>query len=480
MYSQKTMDTLQIAQNLVYGGQYTEGVLLLKAYEVGHPENSTAHIAHAIALFQLKQFEDAIILLKNYCKKYPKQNDALFQLGQLYYWTGNIAEADKSLKNYTQRDKNNAEAYLILGTLAYWQLDFDKSESYLKISDKLNPQKPDARYLMMAINDIKAPWLTTHLSISQDTQPINTAYLSVESGKYFSALLNPSVKFQGIHYALDSGRGRAFSGQIANSFSYKNTKLSVGLGLFELPFGSGLAPTAFAFLNQKLVKNLHFEGKYERKPYLLARGSFDAKVVPHTFEGALEWQKPNSWQVRTGAIGQQFNDGNLLKTVFAWAMLPPLSYSGIKLQLGYAVSYADSKFSTLTPRFDTLYIKTHYANDTTIRGFYKNYFTPELQQTHSAITSLEIKPSKKFSITLKYTYGFYATAQNPYIFLKKDSQNALLTGINFYTEKYHPADLDISATYQFSKKAGLAAHYQLSNTLFYKGQTAQIALKTKF
>jgi hypothetical protein len=144
------------------------------------------------------------------------------------------------------------------------------------------------------------------------------------------------------------------------------------------------------------------------------------------------------------------------------------------------VSYADSKFNTLTPLHDTAYIKAQFLLDTTVKGFYKNYFTPAQQLAHSAIAALEIKPSKVFSLTARYTYGFYAKAQNPYLSLKTDDRNALQTITNYYTERYTPTELNVAINYNFSSKASLNAYYQATSNLFYKVKAGYLSLKTIF
>ncbi|MBS1618546.1 MAG: hypothetical protein JST76_08510, partial [Bacteroidetes bacterium] len=121
-----------------------------------------------------------------------------------------------------------------------------------------------------------------------------------------------------------------------------------------------------------------------------------------------------------------------------------------------------------------------YTAGEQIAGIYDPYFTPLQQHTHSAIIAIGIRPARFVSIGIKGDIGFYAQAQNPYLYLDKTSADVIYLASGSYKEVFHPYRLSANVDFKLSRRISLGADYAYTSAFFYASHYTSIHLLVTF
>jgi hypothetical protein len=125
-------------------------------------------------------------------------------------------------------------------------------------------------------------------------------------------------------------------------------------------------------------------------------------------------------------------------------------------------------------------IIANYNTTQAITGVYDPYFTPQQQQVHSALVSLEIHPARVLNIGLNANVGFYAVTQTPYLYLENNESGTTFIDRGFVRERYVPYELSGFVSWQVSKKVSLQANYAYQSTYFFNSNYASLSCKISF
>ncbi|MES2396918.1 MAG: hypothetical protein V4549_12980, partial [Bacteroidota bacterium] len=215
-------------------------------------------------------------------------------------------------------------------------------------------------------------------------------------------------------------------------------------------------------------------------PYLNTISSLKNNVMQNNVSAFVSFDKSNSWKGKAGYTFQQFNDGNYMQSAYGWVLSPSLRFSKFETTIGYAYNYCDTKDNRFVPVKTLNEIIAVYSSTAQITGEYNPYFTPQNQQIHSVLGNVIFSPFKSLSFSVNAKIGFYAVADNPYLFLDKSTANELVITRGFVSEKYFPMEIKGKINYTLSRKMEVEADYVYLQTFYFNSNTINLAFKYTF
>jgi tetratricopeptide (TPR) repeat protein len=471
-------DTIEIARQLAYNKNYTKAVTLLETFELNHPKDINSVRLHAQILYWMNHFENAFQLCENALKNIPNQYIKL-DYARMLFEQYQLQRAEEILIDYLKSDKSNVEANNMMGTISYWNGNPGLAKSYFKLVIKRYPKNEWALRYLNEINIHTAPYLKFISNYNDDTQPLQSINSVLESGWYSSNWLSPKVKFEFNHFIDTLKEHNTYSFQLGNKFSLSGikTEFSIAGGVYKNQNDDTLNWIGEAELNKRLLKHFYVSLMAERKPYLYTLSSLQNTIMHNRYTVAFHYEKADSWNGMIAYNILEFPDNNSIQSFSSWLLTPPLKFLKLELSIGYANNFADSKINHFT---STKTISEIIANNNVIDGIYNPYFTPELLQIHSAIAQLAIIPSKSFSILLNGSFGVYAMAENPYLFLSSDENNQLIICKDYTPMKFNPFDITAKLLVKVSNLLIIESGYTYNKTLFYTNQNVNLTLKYIF
>jgi tetratricopeptide (TPR) repeat protein len=191
----QTVDTLQIAQDLVKNAAYQKAETLLSTFN-RHHQNPYSSQLQAQLLYWLGKKESSVALLKQSIELFPSDHFLKLDLGRILYESGNYAEAKTVLENLLTHDGMNPEANVMLAYLLVWKGDIHKAKL---LAQKLKDTYPDNKEILALhgyINNDFSDELHLRFNQISDDQPIRSNQFGFAYKKKFSAILAPSIEIK--------------------------------------------------------------------------------------------------------------------------------------------------------------------------------------------------------------------------------------------------------------------------------------------
>jgi hypothetical protein len=170
---------------------------------------------------------------------------------------------------------------------------------------------------------------------------------------------------------------------------------------------------------------------------------------------------------------QHFDDGNNVKTIYTWFMVPVVQSPKWRLSTGYSIVYADADTNTFRPKKSLSEI---VATGLPIAGIYDPYFTPTNQLTHSILAASTLSLSQVVMWELRASGTFAGKADNPYFYLTRTGNQYQLSR-SFYQQSYHPFEIYTALNWTTAQHSKLSIYYQFSSLLFYIRHIAGVTFK---
>jgi hypothetical protein len=268
---------------------------------------------------------------------------------------------------------------------------------------------------------------------------------------------------------------------VSNKFfiGKSGTDISLSAGAFK-NFSASADWTGDVTVHQKLYKYISLHLEAERKPYLSTVASSSLSLMQNSLSAAVILDKSNSWTAQAAYRYQFYNDKNPIQTAYIWTLSQPIKASVFQFRFGYGYNYSASKASRYTSTKSVNEILANYNANEQITGVYSPYFTPIQQHTHSAIVSIKIRPAKFVDIALKADVGFYAQAQNPYLYLDQNAADGIFINSGFAKQVFHPYKLSANVDFKVGSKVTLGADYAYTSGFFYSNHYTSLHLAISF
>ncbi len=471
-------DTLESSRQLAYSKNYLPSIELLSAYELNHPDEINSVRLHAQILYWNQDYKKAFKLCESFLKRNPNPYLKL-DYARMLFEQANLNKAKEILNNYIKTDKSNIEANNMLGTISYWQGNPAHAKFYFK---KVLDKYPQNEWALKVMQDLKAnssPFIKINTTYSDDTQPLTSTGLGLETGWHQSAWLNPRFNFQLLHFNDSLIKQDNYSFQVSNQFTLSKlkTELILAGGAFKNTSGNEFNWTGFATIHKKLFKNLILSASVERKPYLYTISGLKNTTMQNSYTGSLAFEKQESWSGMAFYNVQDFLDQNQVNTFGVWILTPPIHFSKFGFKFGYGNNFSDAKENRFT---STKSIAEIIADNTPIEGIYNPYFTPTNQEIHSVIGNLSFKTSNSFLLTINGSYGVYAKTDNPYLYLDTNANAEIIINKGYSFKKFNPYDFTGILHYYIGNKLILSGSYSYSNTVYYNINKLEFSIKYMF
>ncbi|MBS1595229.1 MAG: tetratricopeptide repeat protein [Bacteroidetes bacterium] len=411
----------------------------------------------------------------------PDNTKLRLDYARMLYEAERLNAALRQLDKVMTKDTNDAEAHLIRSNIYRWYARYQPARRDTRDVLDRYPDNATAQDLSLALDEATAPYLRYTVGYQRDDQPMQVIGISVESGLSYSWLLNPKVQATDREFYAAGKWNVTLAASLGNKFVFgkAGTDVSLSLGVFK-SFSAGTDWTGDVTVRQKLYKYLSLQLQAGRAPYLSTLSSASLSLMQNTLGASLILNKENSWSAQAAYSYQFFNDHNPIQTASVWALSQPVKASVFSFRFGYGYRYTTSARSTYRSVKSLSEILATYTAGEQIAGIYDPYFTPLRQHIHSAIIAIGIRPARFVSIGIKGDIGFYAQAQNPYLYLDKTSADVIYLASGSYKEVFHPYRLSANIDFKLSRRISLGADYAYTSAFFYASHYTSIHLLVTF
>ena len=474
--AQKSVDTLSLAKQLRSKGHYKQAAKVLGAYSVTHPKDVNTLWLYAQTEFWLgRMAKSKAIYVKAVALK-PDNDYLQLDYAKTLANAGDWEQAGAVIMRLQAAGKNYTDGEFVQAQIAYWKGDYRRAEKELDDVLWRDGLNKSAAQLLDDVLQARLPWLQIGAAYRHDTQPLDAIFPTVETGVF----LNP---YSSLHFGAYSPvfilNGKVSTApwlQAGNTAYISKIGLLVRVDIGALKYANTdkYDWNGNIYLREVAFKHFETELQAEHKPYFNTASSVDSTISVDHFMATLGW---NDRRTVNGKVGFDFNyfpDQNYVYTAYVWAYAPPIKLSVVELRIGYNYSYSNSKQSRFEPQQSLSQIIANYTEPVT--GIYDPYFTPIQMQIHSAIVSLNIKPTKAIELGADASIGFYAYAQNPYLYL--NTGDVISTG--YSPVNFTPYTLSAFASWHITKKMSLTAQYAYRKTFFYDSNYASLSYRISF
>lgn len=478
-FAQTGEDSLQLARQLRNQLKLGDAAELLSAYHQNHPEDINALWLLAQTEYwrhhnkRSMQFYDMALQLQP--EKELLQLDYVRALIGMEEWK----KADSVLQLSETKNHYYADGLLLRSRIFFHKGNYEAAKEYCEKALISNEQNMEAKFFLTEIKTAMSPWLLFNAGIGWDDQPMQNFLPGAESGSYVNKYLSPSVAvYAPVFFFHDSSRVPLLL-SAGNLFQFKSIGLSLkgSIGIVKFPAGQPTDWTGSVAAQEIFAKHIQVDFLLERKPYFNTIASQRNNISETHLAWSIGWNDQQSWNGSIGIDANTFPDNNKVSSLYGWFFSPPLKFSALEMRAGYGFNFSNSEKSRYVPGETYEEFIDHYASDSTMKGVYDPYFTPENQQIYSALLSVLSHVSSKFSAGLNLHLGVFAHADAPYLYLNNTDVGVELTTGYAVATPYTPFEVSASCTYKASDKITLSGSYVYRHTFFYNSQFAGISLK---
>lgn len=472
-------DSIELARQKAYGKDFEAANKILTAYNEHHT-NVHALRLHAQVLYWMQDFNQAEQVHNRLIKTFPEVDEVKLDYGRFLYETGKIGKAETILNEYLQENPDHAEATIMMSYINIWNGRFGKARQRVSRMKNIYPDNQEFQVIWENINKLTAPMLGISAESYSDNQPLKFTGFQVAGVWYKSWLFSPSVQFSNFGYNSFEQDYNTKSFEVGNNI-YLKSKTSIGLkgGIFLPANNNENIFTGGVSLKQQLSSSLSLIFEYEDLPYQYTVSSILSPFKFSTYKGALNLENnKNNLMGEAGHQQQVFPDDNVIKSTYAWILLPLVNDSNFKLGVGYSFNYTTSDKTTFVVETTTSGgggsgFPPIFNNPTvsSVDGFYDLYFTPINQQVNSVLANVQIG-NEKTNFKTGVNIGFFASADSP----SGESGTTVLHERVTYTPVEVESSLNLGITEQFS----LSAKYTYQRLFFFNAHLARLQLGYKF
>ena len=384
--------------------------------------------------------------------------------GRNLWGMGKLKPAKTELQAYLAHDPGHLEANTLLAYIYLWNGHTLKAKNlayWLLEQDSGNAR---ARSILSEVQTQTIPHLTINPSWSTDDQPMDTYQVGVETGWYQSWLLAPTLQLRFRQVQTDSAGYPFLQASLGNQLYLSRTqsRISVHAGIFSSFSNAGKQSLTWRIgLYQPLLAHFSMEVGLEKRPYLFTLQSIQQPLTERFAQLAFHYNRSDKWLGKAAFERQIFPDKNAVQTAYAWLLAPIFNRERIKLQAGYAYTYAnagENRFRPLNAYDPSL------PEGTQVEGIYDPYFTPQNQQIHALLAAVQYTHWEKLRISLRGSAGIYATADIPYFYPNTDGTEYQR---DFQSDRYFPLEIHVETAWKINADNKVSFSYSFQQFLFY-------------
>jgi tetratricopeptide (TPR) repeat protein len=464
-------DTLALAQQLAWKKEFKAANDLLAIYN-SHRSDVNGIRLQAQVLHWMGKSKEALSLLQPAVDQFPQYPVVRHDYARLLFESGRINQAKKQYEIYLPTDSTNPEALLNTAYIDKWNGNTGKAESGIQSFLQLYPTNQSAKDLLLALQQDQTPWIQPGFSYLSDDQPLQVPSASLEAGWYKSWALAPTLAARW-NSMQSNTNNNSIQVLLANQFYIGATGTTLQLGGGMISQQGQSKPLAQLGLKQKIAPHFWLDLGWEKRAYQHTIISTQNLLMQQFTYAALRYNKDDKWMAQAQYENQRFDDGNNVKTVYAWFMLPVVQTPKWRLSTGYSIVYADADSNTFRPKKPLSEI---VATGPPIAGIYDPYFTPTNQLTHSILAASTLSLSNAVVWELRASGTFAGRADNPYFYLTRNGNQFQLSR-SFYQQSYLPYEVYTAINWTTAQHSKLSIYYQFSSLLFYIRHIAGVSFK---
>lgn len=475
-------DTLSIVKHLDAEGKTRQALRLMENYYPAHQEDFFATWIYAQVAFRAERYRLSSQLYEKAIRKHPDDYILELDYAKSLVYAGSFKRASERLNRITETDISAPEPWLYLSMIENWRGEPRKALGMLDNLIKNAPGYVPAQKLREEILLDRAPWLALNGLYSSDDQPLQLVVPDLRGGWYRSHLLGLDIQMTFPFSPLDSGTFWSFGLNAGNRFHFSkpNLNLYLNVGFFHHATLNTTNWTGAFKLEKIFFRKMPVWFEATRKPFLSTEGSFRQPVIENHYTLAVAWDDPDSWNGRLSAERSTFSTDNNRVTAFCgWLFVPAIKLGPVKLHFGYGYNYSDAKESRYVSKEPLDVLIAKWDTGMVIEGVYDPYFTPNNQQIHSLLGTIELQAAQNLSFAVKANYGIYGTTLYPYLFFDSNSTDSLFINRAFTKETFHPWNLGARINWAIGRTFELSADYSYNSTLYYTSNVFGLTLCKK-
>lgn len=477
-------DTMKVAKSLIKNGKFSKAEQLLSAFHKTYPDDLNIRWLYGQAAYWSGHYNTFAEVYEEAIKKFPDNYYLKLDYGLKLLEKGDIQQSLAWLNLYKAYDPNSVDLNIALAKINYWQGDFNEA---LNILDHASLKKGNAKLLATGLKHeilvAKSPWLQLNMMMVHDDQPLNIVTPAIEAGTYFKPWLSPFIQLSTPLFFQSSSTDAAQSFSIGNKIKFPKAGFTcdASIGLSHLPSSSNHLIGKFE-MNKISFRHLELNAGISKQAYLTTVSSIDHAVVPFSYFLNAGWNKQSGWQGKISYRTDRYSDNkNEVSTMGAWFFAPPFKYHFLQVRIGYSFAYSHARSSRFTSRLSLEQLTANSnAGDNTVEGVYNPYFTPNRQQTHSALINILYQPRTEFNIGFNGNIGFYGKTNNPYLYLDSNTYGVMTLYSGYAKINFYPDDISLYILYKKSIKSSFKLSYSLLRNNFYTCHTAGITYFKSF
>ena len=472
------IDTIELARNCAYQKEFQTADQLLTIYNSHHTDLHGISL-HAQVIYWMKDFDRSVDLYENAIKLFPNPSSLHLDYARVLFSMNKMPKVRKLLREYREFDSTNVEAAIMTAYIALWN---GKNGHAGKIADQLLQKYPgnaEASDIINKINDWTVPYLKVGTQFLSDDQPVKGQAYYAEAGVYKSWLFAPTVQAAIYRFNAQDSSFHSSWVQLGNTIKLgiKN-QLKLKGGFFQQN-GKSSEFSGSAELSRQITRSFSLQAGIDRRPYQYTISSIKNVVMENASTVSLSYNRKDKWFGKMGYESCQYGDDNKITVAYLWVVAPIISTPHFSLSGGYAYRHADAKNSTFISKESMSDVISNWPPVNGIAGVYSPYFTPENQQSHSALASIKIIPSKKFQFRSSLNIAFAAKADNPYLYVDIHD-SGLFFNKGFAPVDYTPTSWTNELSFAVTKKFYITANYNYDKLLYYIGHRGSMELKYVF
>ncbi|HTX88693.1 MAG TPA: tetratricopeptide repeat protein [Bacteroidales bacterium] len=482
-WDEKIADTLEMSRRLRDHGKIREASSLSGTYYRHHPDDFNALWLYAQISWLAGHYHRSCALYEKAMQMAPKNLYLQLDYANILVSRGDYPKARPLLETYLAYDTGHTGARLGLANLYYGECRYP--EAMAELDRVQRPDKDLSAYLALRNKVIlaRSPWLDLKEGFLTDDQPLGSLTSRLATGLYLHPLSFLDFAIQVPVFFKSNGAYPAYWLTAENISYISRPRMKIGLeaGILKFPVLSKYSWTGSVDLEKTMLHHLVLSVSGAYKPYFATLSSIDTAVMEGDLAASVAWNDPEKWN---GDFTFDFHyfpiNKNSVYSFNGWIFAPPVKFSVIELRLGYGFNYSTSTTNCYVPVQSLDEVIATYDPNGSLAGVYDPYFTPDRQQIHSALLSARFWPRKPFSLGLNVNFGFYATAQVPYLYLDKDNAGQFYIDRDFFHKNFLTGSATVFADARISTTFRLHAEYTYYNTLFFISHYVSLGMIVHF
>ena len=441
--------------------EFAAAAEMLRVILLREPENGDAARMLAQTLYWLGDSRGARALYEERMQKHPGDFTLRLEYARMLVETRADTRAMDILTPLLDVPEARGRAAALTGTLYYWNGEYTRAKRHFIDALAADTGLFDARRQLSEINVASSPWIVVGASGLSDDQPLDRLQGEIEGGFYLNPLTTLSATARPMYFSTtDVASLTAVVADAGISLSIPSSRLETrfGGGVVQR-FDSGASPdwTGRASVTLRLPSHVFIEAHADRSPYFWTAGSVSVPSMTERAAIVAGLANPREWLAESAYRIERHEDGNQVRTAYAWMLVPLVRASGASFGAGYSISWQDSD-------------ESRYG------GTYFPYYTPENILTHSVLTSVTLRPSPKGTFRLNGSYGFAAREDAPRLV----GVIELNQPIAFVRRDFKPWNAQASYETALSDATSLTFAVQSMKTAFYRATSGGLRFTYRF